>query len=138
LKPIHTFAIAVFVPIVAAACSGGGGSAAGSAAPTPLPSGFCQEGSIVIGPCALTFAGTGASFAQFPTMWEDGPAGYTFSANLNNCTKIVSVGPYSTVLPPAPGTIPWSFTVTPNAAGSCTLEFVDANGNSAPLAVTVP
>jgi hypothetical protein len=81
---------------------------------------------IGLSPSSLAFASPRAA-AQTVTIAETGYAG-TFAVDSTACAGIVTVAL-------APNTR--SFTVTPAAAGSCTVIVRDTQANAANLAVTV-
>lgn len=89
-----------------------------SPSPTPAP--------VRLSPSSLAFASPSAA-AQTVTIAETGYAG-TFAVDATGCAGIVSVAL-------APNT--QSFTVTPAAAGSCSLIVRDTQANASNLPVTV-
>ncbi len=91
---------------------------------TPGPSGTPAFGPIVATPPSLLFAVLGPANAQVVTLSEQG---YTGAFSLRtNCT-IVS----ETVITQA------SYSIVPLANGTCTLTFLDSNGQSVAVPVTV-
>jgi hypothetical protein len=93
---------------------------------TPLPSPMPTPAAIVLAPPSLTFASPAAP-AQSVAVSEAGYTG-TFSVDASACAGIVSA---------ALAANGQSFTVTPIAAGSCTLVVRDTQAHSANLPVTV-
>jgi hypothetical protein len=102
--------------------SGGPPGKVGPGAPTATPT----SAPVRLSPPSLAFASPGAP-AQTVTIAETGYAA-TFTVDATACTRIVTV-----VLAPSTQ----SFTVTPSAAGSCTLVVRDTQGNASNLPVTV-
>jgi len=81
----------------------------------------------VVTSSSLTFTSIGASAAQTVTVSETGFAG-TLSET-NTCSGVASVSPTQS-------TSPYTATVTPMSAGSCTVTFTDGK-KTAPVAVSV-
>jgi hypothetical protein len=97
-----------------------------SAVPSPTPTATPTLAPVRLSPPSLTFASPAAP-AQTVAIAEPGYAG-TFAVDATACTGILTVAL-------APST--QSFTVTPSAAGTCTLIVRDTQGNASNLPVTV-
>ncbi|MDB5041629.1 MAG: hypothetical protein JWN27_2355 [Candidatus Eremiobacteraeota bacterium] len=102
------------------------GSPSPSAVPRPTPTATPTPAPVRLSPPALTFASPAAP-AQTVAIAETGYAG-TFAVDATACTGILTVAL-------APNT--QSFTVTPSAAGTCTLIVRDTQSNASTLPVTV-
>jgi hypothetical protein len=87
---------------------------------------------VVLSPTSLNFLATGSGFAQTFSASETGYNGTLTQTNTCN----PSSGTIATVSPVS-GAAPVTFTVTPQAAGTCTITVSDTNGQSAALTVTV-
>jgi len=100
-------------------------TAAPSASPTATPTATPAPtpGPISANPSALNFGNVGSAFAQTLTLTQAN--GSTFTINSSTCSAFVSVS----------GTSP-AFTVTPNAAGTCSLT-VTGSGKTLTVPVTV-
>jgi hypothetical protein len=90
----------------------------------PLPSPTPSLSPIVATPSSLLFSALGATSAQTVTLSE---LGYQGAFSLRTACTIVS----ASVITEA------SYTITPLANGDCTLTFLDANGQSVNVPVTV-
>jgi hypothetical protein len=97
-----------------------------SAVPSPTPTVTPTPAPVRLSPPSLAFASPSAT-AQTVAIAEAGYAG-TFAVDGTACIGIVTVAL-------APNT--QSFTVTPSAAGSCTLIVRDTQGNASTLPVSV-
>ena len=104
--------------------TGSGGSATPTASPTPTAP---PPGVLSANPTTLSFYTTGASAAQTVLVQQTNFSG-TLSET-DTCSGIVTVSPTSSASP-------YSATVTPVAAGTCTITFSDGT-QTAPVAVTV-
>jgi hypothetical protein len=98
-------------------------TATATATPTPTPA------SVVPAPGSLAFTSTGAAYAQSLVIAESGYSG-TFSET-DTCSSVASVGPLSAV------GASYNATVTPTAAGSCTITVSDASAHSVKIPVAV-
>jgi hypothetical protein len=87
---------------------------------------YTSDSAVVLNPSSLAFLATGSAYAQTFTASQ---AGYTgpFTVSGGTC------GSYASVTP-AQGA---SFSVTPNAPGTCNLTVSGANGFSTQLSITV-
>jgi hypothetical protein len=112
----------LFVAIAVTAC----GPQTVSSVPvaTPAPTGTPAFGPIVATPPSLLFSALGAANAQVVTLSEQG---YTGAFSMRTTCTIVS----ATVLTEA------SYSITPLANGTCSLTFLDSNGQSINVPVTV-
>jgi hypothetical protein len=97
------------------------------ATPTPTPT--ATPAAVVPNPSALTFSATGATSAQQLTVAQTGFVG-TF-AQTNTCAAVASVSPAG-----APAATP-VFTVTPNAAGTCSITITGGSGQTVIVSVAV-
>ncbi|HTV92868.1 MAG TPA: hypothetical protein VMG98_09150 [Verrucomicrobiae bacterium] len=101
-------------------------SPTGSATATPTPT-APPPGVLSANPTTLSFYSTGASAAQTVLVQQTNFSG-TLSES-DTCSGIVSISPTSS-------TSPYGATVTPVAAGTCTITFSDGT-QTVPVAVTV-
>jgi hypothetical protein len=91
---------------------------------TPAPTGTPAFGPIVATPPSLLFAALGAANAQVVTLSEQG---YTGAFSLRTTCTVVSAAVISEA----------SYAITPLANGTCSLTFLDSNGQSVNVPVTV-
>jgi hypothetical protein len=89
-------------------------------------------GKIIVSPTSLSFVAAGNAYAQTFSASEANYSG-TFTQN-NTCNP--NSGTIATISP-ASGSAPVTFTVTPQAAGSCTVTVMDTNGQSKQLTIGV-
>jgi hypothetical protein len=81
-----------------------------------------------ISPATLNFDATGASYASTFTVTQTGTGAFT---EKDTCASIAAVTPAAWKAPSA------TVTVTPSAAGTCTITITDAYGQSKPVAISV-
>jgi hypothetical protein len=118
------------VPVLVAACQGGGAN------PPPFPTGNQgPPGQLSVSPSSLTFAGTGATFAQNVTITVSVPT------NTITVTPEAACGSGSSALvavanPQQSGNT-FTATVTPQNVGTCLITLTSASGGSAQFRVTV-
>jgi hypothetical protein len=128
---MRRFFIFFAVLVSAGGCGGGGGgpSAPFAAAPTPTASPTTPPaGPLSASQSTIAFTAQGQSARV--DVSESGYSG-NIGFDPGSCASIASVTPASQQ--PAPAT----YTITAQAAGSCTLAFVDRFGQRAPVSVGV-
>jgi hypothetical protein len=81
-----------------------------------------------VNPASLSFDATGASYATTFAITQTGSGAFK---QTNNCSSIATVASASLKAPSA------TVTVTPSAAGTCTITVTDAYGQSKPVAISV-
>jgi len=109
------------------ACGGGGAfTAAPLATPTAQPTPTATP-SLSANPTTLAFYTTGASAAQTVLVAESGYAGMLTEGD--TCSGVASISPMQS-------TSPYTATVTPISAGTCTINFTDGT-KTAPVSVVV-
>jgi hypothetical protein len=108
---------------LATACGGSSASPA-TTLPTTAP-----VAPLVLAPKSLAFSASGANAAQTVSVSETGYAG-AFTET-DTCSGIASVSPADGSGPSA------TYTVTPLAAGTCTITIHDTNGQKSAVAVGI-
>jgi hypothetical protein len=126
----HTlFIAAAGVALICSGCGGGGTPPNLPLNPTPSPTATPTPNPLAANPVSLSFSATGATAAQTIAVSETSYSG-AFDEG-DTCAGIASVTPSSASGPKA------NFTVTPSAAGSCTVTIKDANGQHSATSVNV-
>jgi hypothetical protein len=128
---MRRFFILFAVLASAGGCGGGGGgpSAPLAAAPAPTASPTTRPaGPLSVSKSTLAFSAQGQSATV--DVGESGYAG-TIGFDAGPCTAIASV------TPAFQQSVPATYTITAQGAGSCTVAFVDRFGQRAPVAVGV-
>ncbi|MEA2785613.1 MAG: hypothetical protein QOF71_1717 [Candidatus Eremiobacteraeota bacterium] len=128
---MRRFFIVIAVLASVSGCGGGGGgpSAPFAIAPVPTPSPTASPaGTLNVSKSGVAFTARGQS-----TTVDVSEAGYT--GNVGYDTS--SCGPIVSVTPASQQSLPATYTITANGAGSCSLAFVDGFGQRASVAIGV-
>ncbi|GAC1388630.1 MAG: hypothetical protein NVSMB31_02930 [Vulcanimicrobiaceae bacterium] len=102
-----------------------------TATPTPVATATPTPAAIVLSPSSLAFTALGSANAQTVTATETGYTG-TFTSSSANCVSGSTT--IATLAASASGT---QFTVTPVAAGTCSVDINDTSSHHTSLGITV-
>jgi hypothetical protein len=129
---MQRYFISIAVLAIAGGCGGGGGGSPSAplvAAPAPTSSPTSPPaGALTVSKSSVAFTARGQS-----TTVDVTEAGYRDAIGFDGGT----CAPIASITPAALQSSPATFTITAQAAGACTLAFVDRFGQRAPVAVGV-
>jgi hypothetical protein len=124
MRSLHLLLGSVALCALVTACGGGSSSSPNTTPPTTAPT-----SPLVLAPTSLTFVAGGANAAQTVTVTETNYTG-AFTES-DTCGTFATVSTQSASGPSA------TYTVTPLAAGTCTITVHDANGQKGAVAVGI-
>jgi len=124
MRSLHLLLGSVALCALVTACGGGSSSSPNTTPPTTAPT-----SPLVLAPTSLTFVAGGANAAQTVTVTETGYTG-AFTET-DTCSALATVTTQNASGPSA------TYTVTPLAAGTCTITAHDTNGQKGAVAVGI-